>query len=198
MRRPAARMARYLRRLRTDERGTVAVEMMVIAPALMLGLMFSYEAYGLFREQSLREKATYTVADILSRETAVVDDRYIDNVKRVFDLMSGTDSAQLRISAVRYRKDSHRDIDEFDLRWSEVRGTGSLTALTDADVRRAHETFPVMDDGAEIIFVESRGRYAPLVSTGYFSGSPLDTQMFVIPRFAPQICFTGVCVPGSS
>ena len=140
-------LARLARRLRRDEHGTVAVETVLIAPLLILGLFFSYEAYGLFRQQSLREKATYTVADILSRETAIVDDTYIDNVKRVFDMMSGTADSQLRISVVRYRNDPSQGIDEFDLRWSEVRGTGTMTALTDSVVRNAHDTFPIMDDG---------------------------------------------------
>ncbi|MFB9149642.1 TadE/TadG family type IV pilus assembly protein [Roseovarius ramblicola] len=197
MRRLASSLARHLRRIRGDERGVVAVETLIIAPLLMLGLLFSYEAYSMFRQQSLREKATYTVADILSRETAVVTDLYLDNIKRVFDLMSGTDDAQLRISAVRYRKDSHDDIDEFDLRWSKVRGEGAMTALTDGEVRKAHGVFPVMDDGEEIILVESSGRFTPPVSTGYFTGHPLETQMFVIPRFAPQLCFTDTCVPGT-
>jgi Flp pilus assembly protein TadG len=191
-------LARLLRRLRRDERGTVAVETVLISPLLILGLFFSYEAYGLFRQQSLREKATYTVADILSRETAVVTDTYIDNVKRVFDLMSGTTNSQLRISVVRYRNTPSQGIDEFDLRWSEVRGAGPMTALTDAAVRSAHATFPIMQDGEEIILVESRGTFASPVTTGYFDNNLLSTRMFVIPRFAPQVCFTGICVPGTS
>lgn len=190
--------APLLRRLRRDERGVVAVEAMIITPMLILGLLFSYEAYGMFRQQSLREKATYTVADILSRETAVVSDTYIDNVKRVFDMMAGADDAQVRISVVRYRNDPAQNIDEFDLRWSEVRGSGPLTALTDSDVSKAHDTFPIMEDGEEIIYVETRGPYTSPVTTGYFNAISLKTRMFVIPRFAPQVCFTGVCVPGTS
>lgn len=192
------RLAHILRRLRRDEHGTVAIETVLIAPLLMLGLFFSYEAYGLFRQQSLREKATYTVADILSRETAIVTDTYIDNVKQVFDMMSGTANSQLRISVVRYRNSPSQGIDQFDLRWSEVRGAGPLSPLTDAAVRNAHATFPIMDDGEEIIFVESRGTFVSPVSTGYFDENMLSTRMFVIPRFAPQVCFTGICVPSTS
>ena len=191
-------IARRLRGLRRDEHGTVAVETVIIAPLLILGLFFSYEAYGLFRQQSLREKATYTVADILSRETAVVTDTYIDNVKRVFDMMSGTTGSQLRVSVVRYRNDPSQGIDQFDLRWSEVRGSGPMTALTDMEVRDAHDIFPIMEDGEEIIFVESGGTFTSPVSTGYINAEPLATRMFMIPRFAPQVCFTGVCVPGTS
>jgi len=191
-------LAPLLRRLRRDEHGTVAVETVMIVPLLILGLFFSYEAYGLLRQQSLRDKATYTVADILSRETAVVTDTYVDNLKRVFDMMSGNSDGQLRVSVIRYRNDPAQGIDEFDLRWSEVRGTGTMNALTDAEVRDAHDTFPIMEDGEEIIYVESRGSFTTPVSTGAFNESLLSTRMFVIPRFAPQVCFTGVCVPQTS
>jgi len=192
------RIKRFARRFHREERGIVAVEAVIIAPLLIVGLFFSYEAYGLFRQQSQREKATYTVADILSRETAVVTDTYIDNIKRVFDMMAGTDDAQLRISVVRYHKNAGEGIDEFDLRWSEVRGSGPLTPLTDAQVRKAHDTFPIMKDGEDLIYVESRGNYTSPVTTGYFNENLLETRMFVIPRFVPQVCFTGICVPGTS
>jgi hypothetical protein len=128
----------------------------------------------------------------------VVDDNYIDNVKRVFDMMSGTSDTQLRLSVVRYRNDPRQGIDAFDLRWSELRGEGPMTTLTVDDVRNAHDIFPIMQDGEEIILVESRGSFASAVTTGYFNENLLTTRMFVIPRFAPQICFTGVCVPGTS
>ncbi len=128
----------------------------------------------------------------------MVTDPYIDNVKRVFDMMAGTDDAQLRISVVRYHNDPSQGIDEFDLRWSEVRGSGPLPALTDDMVRDAHDTFPIMEDGEDLIYVESRGTFASPVTTGYFNENLLETRMFVIPRFAPQICFTGICVPGTS
>jgi len=190
-------IARRLRQLGRDEQGTVAVETVIITPMLILGLFFSYEAYDLFRQQSLREKATYTVADIVSRETAVVTDTYIDNVKRVFDMMSGNSDSQLRISVVRYRNDPSQGIDAFVLRWSEVRGDGPLSPLTDDTVRSAHDSFPVMEDGEEIIYVESRGGFTSPVTTGLFNDSLLETRMFVIPRFAPQVCFTGVCVPST-
>lgn len=189
---------RRLRQFRQGQDGTVAVETMLVTPMLILGLFFAYEAYGLYRQQSLRDKATYTVADILSRETAVVDDGYIDNVKLVFDLMSETDGeTQLRISAIRYRLNPQQGIDEFDLRWSEVRGDGSLAALTDDEVRDAHDIFPIMADGEEIIYVETRGAYRGPVATGVFDTDALETRMFVRPRFAPQICFEGICTPVS-
>lgn len=191
-------IVRCLRGMRRDEGGTVAVEAMLVTPLLILGLFFSYEAYGFFRQQSLREKATYTVADILSRETAVVTDTYVNNVKTVFDIMAGTSDSQLRISTVRYRDPQKNGNGYFELRWSEVRGEGQMAPLTNDEVVEAFDTFPVMQDGEEIIYVESRGTFSTVVRTGVFDNIVLTTEAFMIPRFAPQICYTGVCVPHTS
>jgi hypothetical protein len=192
-------IARLLRHFRSDEHGTGTIEAVIILPLLLTGLLFSYEGYEFFRQQSVVEKATYTVADILSRETAVVDDPYVDNVKQVFDMMTVSGSeTQLRVTVVRYLQNATAGIDEFELRWSEVRGTGDFRPLTNEDVRNAHGMFPIMSNGQEVIFVESRGPFEAPVTTGLFDFRTLRSEMFVSPRFAPQLCFTGVCSPATS
>ena len=72
-------------------------------PFLFGLLVLSYEFFNMFCYKSVREKATYTVADMLSRETNVVDATYIDNTKLLFDTMTGYGSDnQIRTSVVRY------------------------------------------------------------------------------------------------
>jgi len=189
--RPALKM---LRRFWKQECGTAAMETVVMFPFLFMGLTFSYEYFDMFRYQSVREKATYTVADMLSRETAVVNEAYIDNVKVLFDIMTNdTGSNQVRVTVVRYHLDTANNIDEFELRWSEVRGSGDLNPLSADDVRNAHATLPQMLDGQEIILVETSSQYDPVFSTGFTDGTNIKTRMFVPLRFAAQLCFEGVC-----
>ncbi|MGX0975509.1 hypothetical protein ACSSVY_001211 [Roseovarius sp. MBR-51] len=184
----------FLRRFWQRECGTVAMETVVMFPFLFMGLTFSYEYYEMFRYQSVREKATYTVADMLSRETAVVNATYMNNVKVLFDLITNdTGANQVRVTVVRYHFDADNSIDEFELRWSEVRGTGSLNPLSDDDVRNAHATLPNMIDGQEIILVETLSEYDPVVTTGLSAGTEIKTRMFVPLRFAAQLCYEGVC-----
>lgn len=183
-----------LRRFWKQESGTAAMETVVMFPFLFMGLTFSYEYFDMFRYQSVREKATYTVADMLSRETSVVTDTYIDNVKVLFDTMTNdTGNSQVRVTVVRYHLDPANSIDEFELRWSEVRGAGALDALSAADVRNAHATLPQMINGQEIILVETLSKFEPAFSTGFTDGTNITTRMFVPLRFAAQLCFEGVC-----
>ncbi|WP_297769657.1 pilus assembly protein [uncultured Roseovarius sp.] len=163
-------------------------------PFLFMGLAFSYEYYDMFRYQSVREKATYTVADMLSRETQVVDAAYMDNVKELFDVITNDSGVnQVRVTVVRYRLDEGQNVDEFELRWSEVRGTGALVPLTSSDVQNAHDSLPQMVDGQDIILVDTLSSYDPKVSAGLAGGTEITTRMFVPLRFAAQLCYDGVC-----
>ena len=183
-----------LRRFWKDERGTAAMETVVMFPFLFMGLTFSYEYFDMFRYQSVREKATYTVADMLSRETSVVNETYIDNLKVLFDIMTNDSGRnQVRVTVVRYHLDAANNLDEFELRWSEVRGSGALNPLSADDVRNAHATLPQMINGQEIILVETYSQYDPVFSTGFTDGTDITTRMFVPLRFAAQLCYEGVC-----
>lgn len=187
----------WLRRFLRDPRGTVAVETVIIAPFMIMGLIYSYEYFDMYRAQSVRDKATYTMADILSRETAVVDDTYIDSAKSLFDSITDDRSPNdLRITVVRYHFDEGNGTDEFELRWSETRGSGGLLPLTADDVRDAQDVFPVMVNGQDLIFVENFATYQPVVTNGITEDVPINTRMFMTLRFASQLCFVGTCTPG--
>lgn len=193
---PAGFIKKALGRFWKDQWGTAALETMVMLPFLFMGLGFTFEYYDLFHYRSVREKATYTVADMLSRETAVVNDIYIDNAKTLFDtITSDGDDNQLRVSVVRYHKDDGANIDEFELRWSEVRGNGAMVPLTTNNVKNAHATLPQMIDGQEIVVVETQSVYNPTTTMGFAGVTPIETRMFMSLRFAAQLCFEGVCDP---
>lgn len=188
------RTTNALRRFWRQEAGTASMETVVMFPFLFMTLVFSYEYYDMFRYKSVREKATYTVADMLSRETAVVNDVYMDNVKSLFDMMTrDTDGNQVRVTVVRYHLDEAQNIDQFDLRWSEVRGAGPLSALTAADVENAHDALPQLENGQELILVDTASDYNPRISTNLVSERDIRTRMFVPLRFAAQLCYTDVC-----
>lgn len=192
------RLSRRLRRFHRDERGVVAVEAIIIMPFLVAGLLFALGFYDFYLQKNVRDKATYTMTDALSRETAVIDDTYIDNLKTTFDMIAGTRSpSQLRVSVVRFHK-TNNNTDWFELRWSEVRGNGGMSPLTQADMASAAASLPLMVGGQDLILVETSGRHVPIFASEFIDNLQLNTRMFMTPRFAAQLCFTGVCVPTSS
>ncbi|MDT8327949.1 MAG: pilus assembly protein [Roseovarius sp.] len=185
-----------LRRFRKSEQGTATIETVVMLPFLVGLLVFGYQHFDMFHFKSVREKATYTIADMLSRETSIVDDVYIDNTKVLFDTITGNNGRnQIRTSVVRFHDRIDPEADEIELRWSEVRGTGELQALKPEDVKTAFDFFPSMTNGQDLILVESRSVYDSSLPFGMADGTPITTNMFMTLRFASQLCFTGICAP---
>lgn len=187
---------RALRRFRKSEQGTVTLETVIMLPFLFGLLIFGYQFFDMFHFKSVREKATYTIADMLSRETSIVDATYIDNTKVLFDTITGDNgNNQIRTSVVRFHDRDAPEVDEIELRWSEVRGTGDLQGLSPDDVRTAFDVFPTMTDGQDLIMVETRSIYDANLPFGVAKDTPITTNMFMTLRFASQLCFTGVCTP---
>lgn len=175
-----------LRDFRNDERGSFMVESVIALPLLFWTVAATFEFFELHRYKSVREKATYTIADMISREQAAVTDTYMDNVKVLFDIItndSGTN--QLRVSIIRYDAGD----DEYDVFWSKVRGTGPMDELVNNDVADSHDTLPVMADGEDVIVVESVSDYDSLFDLVLSDPFNIETRVFTSIRFAPQICF---------
>ena len=176
---------RLARRFRGEQDGSVMVETVICLPLLIWGVVASYEFFEVHRYKSAREKATYTVADMLSRESASVNDQYIDNAMTLFDAISNDSGVnQLRVSVVMYDLDE----DEYSIWWSETRGTGDMIDLADADVRTAHAVLPILNDGEHLILVESESDYQPTFNVGLGSEVPIATRIFTKIRFQAQLC----------
>ncbi|WP_299851213.1 pilus assembly protein [uncultured Roseovarius sp.] len=181
-------MKRVMRRFCGERDGSVMVETVICLPLLVLGLVATWEFYEVHRYKSAREKATYTIADMISRETPGITDTYIDNAMKLFDGITNDDGAnQIRVSVVRF--DAAKN--EYYIRWSETRGAGSYTDLTDTDVATAHSILPILGDGEDLILVESESDYKPTFKVGLGSGVTITTRIFTKPRFTGQICFEG-------
>jgi len=178
-----------LAEFRDDTRGSFMVETVISLPLLFWTICATYEFFEVHRYKSVREKATYTIADMLSREQATINDVYIDNTKALFDTIANdTGDNQLRVTIIRYLEAD----DEYGVVWSEVRGSGRLNPLDDDDVANDHAKLPVMDDGEQLILVESVSNYQSLFDLVYSSAISIETRVFTSIRFSPQLCF-GSC-----
>ncbi len=174
----------WLKRFGRDEEGTVTVEAVIALPLLFWALAASYEFFELHRYDSARNKASYTVADMISREMQSVTPTYMDNAKTVFDTITNDNGDnQMRVTVLKY------DVDEdvYSVVWSQVRGSGTLVELTTAEMRNAHAILPVMHDGEEVIVLESRSIYPPIFEVGISKNKAIETRVLTSPRFAPQI-----------
>lgn len=175
-------IATYTRVLRREE-GSVAIEAVIIIPAVFWTFLATFSIYETFRMYSITQKAAYTVSDAVSRETLPIDDAYLDGMHDLFEYLSlTTDSSSIRVSSIRYDADN----DRYWRDWSQVRG-GAI-ALTDADVENWHDRLPVMPDGERVVLLESWTTFTPPFDVG-LTQQDIHNFIFTRPRYAPRVCW---------
>lgn len=183
------RVSRFIR----DTKGDASLEAIIILPALIVIFAISWLYFDVMRQQAINQKANYTIGDIISRETEILDDAYIDNARNLlFHLAQAQgDDVDLRISVVQYNKTGtgvSEGNERYDLVWSTARGDWS--ALTDSDLTNYEPVLPILAVGDQTIIVETRDWYQPLVHLAN-DGFDISTYSFTRPRFASQVIFEG-------
>lgn len=181
------RLHHALLRFRDAAEGVIAVEMVVMLPFLIWMTATSFELYEVHRFKANRVKATYTVADLLSREMLQADTALLNTAETIFDAQTMDDGVnQLRMSVVRFIGAT----ETYEVVWSRLRGDGPLTALTTSAVADAHDELPLLEGGEELIIVESHSVYMPAFEfPGLNNDYTVSTRVFTGIRFLPQLCF---------
>lgn len=176
-----SKVAVFLRRFLDDTKGSVAVESIIMLPVLFWALLATYAFTDAFRQASLNVKASYTVGDLLSRETNYITSDYLSTTHDLFDLMTNSRTqSKLRVTVVRWNAD--KNIYQRD--WSKTKG--GVAALTNTDVKNLAAKLPDMPHNERVIVVETWGRYRPPFKVG-LEEQDLYNFAFTRPRFAPQL-----------
>lgn len=179
-----AAINRFFLRFARDTHGSITVEFVLMAPMMFWAVMASYVYFDGYRQSALNLKAAYTVSDLISRETAAINNDYIDSMYNVLELMVRPDSTmKMRISVVRYDQAD----DRYYVDWSKARGY--TTVRTDDNVMDIKTKLPVMPDGERVILVETDNTYVPLFNVG-LGDKELDNFVFTRPRFAPLVAWS--------
>ncbi len=181
-----------LRRFRRNAEGALTVEFVILAPLLLWLFAAIYTYFDAFRQQTVNLKAAYTISDLISRETAELNETYIDSMLEMNKLLVRSNSSlSLRVSVVRWDEDD----DRYYLDWSKVRGT-ALDVWTDATISEVEDNLPTMPDQERVILVETRNEMEPAFNIG-LPAMELDNFVFTRPRFAPLVYFEGVTISSS-
>lgn len=167
---------------RKSEDGTMSVDAVIVLPFLLWVIAMTYGFWDLFHTKAVSQRAAYTIADTLSRETENVDATYLNGINNVHTyLMQGQHSSRLRVSLIAWN-----DTDsEFNVIWSKS-PDANWTGHTDATLALVEDSIPAMNQGDVAIFVEAQVRFIPFMD---FMLDPmtLETQVVTRPRFAPQL-----------
>ncbi|HEY0213553.1 MAG TPA: hypothetical protein VGC40_08210 [Paenirhodobacter sp.] len=162
-------MKRFWRR----ENGNVAIEGM-LGGALLLGwFMAAYEFYDAFRIKARISAATYTVADLISRQKSAIGPLYVDGTKHLFDQfinISNIERSWMRVTLISCPA-TPTDKATCD-------GTGKMARLDNSYATGPHQALsqdmldsranriPVLAAGDSAVILETVYSYLPLFGIG--------------------------------
>jgi Flp pilus assembly protein TadG len=126
-----------------DERGATLIEFALFTPVLLFVLLGSMTAFDLFRNSQNVEKATFTIGDMLSRQTVVT----ASTLTGMLDLMRHTvgtaSDGGLRVSSI------GRQNGAFVVRWSRTAGSNVPTTPIPSSI------LPEIANGDTVLLTES-------------------------------------------
>ena len=187
-----ALIKKYLSRFSRDEKGDATLEAIIVLPSLLIIFAATWVYFDVMRQQTINQKANYTIGDIVSRETEVVNETYIDNARNLLYHLTQAegDDVDLRITIVQYNENGGGNNGSYDLVWSKARG--DWNALTQSDVTNISPRLPILASGDQTIVVETRDWYQPTLALAGLDAFDISTYSFTRPRFAPQVIFEGI------
>lgn len=178
-----SRIKTALTGFRRDDAGSVSVEFIIMMPLLFWAFMAAHVFFEGYKLSTTNLKAAYTISDVLSRETNVVDDEYIDTLVELTKFLTRPDNEiDIRVTLVRWDEDDNR----YYVDWSENRGFDY--AISNETIFNFTNSLPVLYDGDRVIMMETRGLYRPDFKVG-IGEQELYNIVVTRPRFAPQIVF---------
>ncbi|WP_333829708.1 hypothetical protein [Pararhodobacter sp.] len=166
-----------------DTRGALAIEAVLVLPALLAAFMALLIFYDAFRTQKVNVSAAYTLSDLISRQVAPVTPNYLEGLHNVYDYISRSNHAtSLRVSSVYWNVID----EEYQVVWSYATRGG--IPLSTARLNESVDRLPVIPRADTAILMETEMHYVPPVTDGL--GERIFAHFVVTrPRFAPQIVF---------
>lgn len=175
------------RRFRRDQDGSMSVEAMLVLPILIWVYLGTFVFFDGYRAQSVNIKASYTIGDMLSRETGFITPAYMNSLFTLQQFLTNTvEPVRMRVTLYVFDGPNNRYV----VRWSQVRG-GSVAPLTNTTLAALRPQLPVQLNGEVAILTESWVGYEPTFQVGI---DPFTFYDLVVtrPRFAPQLCWNNV------
>lgn len=180
------RLVAGLRLFWRKETGSIAVETIIILPILFWCYMGLFSFFHAFRTYATNQKAAYTIADMVSRQTDPIDRAFLQGSEDLFVFLTKArdQDVSIRLTLVRRDIDTGRPARD----WSQ--STGSVMEATASDVRGWETLLPDLSLGDRLIVVETFMDYDPPFETG-LTRRQVSNFIFTKPRFSPQILWDG-------
>ncbi len=180
-----------LARFRRSERGSMSVEAVLIFPILLWAYAAMFIYWDAYKTKNLNLKATYTLADLISRERWPITENFVDGMNEVYEfLIRRNEGNDIRVSIVTYVEHPINPALDPILELNCSIATGSLSEYADAEPFA--NNLPSLTLGDQLIVVETQMTWSPPFSFG-LERVGLDTQpfgdfIFTTKRFPGRLC----------
>lgn len=167
-----------------NENGSLSVEACFAVPILAWAIVATFVFFDAFKTLNISQKATYTVADMISREEAPIDDNYVDALFETFQYLAGESGpSAMRLTLVTMEVDEDTGDPVLMIDRSEGRNYADLDEL-DPIINR----IPILSPGEQLIVVESVQQWTPAFAVGLATYQFREVAL-ARPRFAPRVCW---------
>jgi len=175
-------------KLLRDERGSISIEFMIIAPLLLFLTTGGIAFWDAFHSSGQTSKIAYTLSDIMSRHDFVddTDMAYLFNLEN--KMMAGDlDHRTLRITSVCFEDDTYHVL------WSYTAG-GDGVAMPEPmeDDRIPLDILPAMAPQDSVIITEISARWQPQFLNVGLTARTWRSVLVNRPRFVKIIPHTGL------
>lgn len=171
-------------RFRREENGILSVEAIMVFPLVIWSIWASYSFFDGYRQSARNLKASYAVADVISRERTTINATYIDTLYGLLQTMVADRSdVSMRITYLVYKDEGkvHR------VEWSCVRGETFQKWSTET-FEQIKGRLPEMTDEGKMIVVETEDLYRRPYQLGFGDNEfTMSNFVFTQPRHFDQI-----------
>jgi hypothetical protein len=160
--------------------GAVIAEFMVILPVLMFWFMGMIVFYDAFHKWMKFTAATYTVSDLLSRQT-IIEDSFIESLDGLFDSVSDAKSKSdtwIRVSSLR------KSAGALEILWAVDTSDILQPTITNADIE-SYVPNRAIDE--HLILIETFSVYNPVFDWVGLNLTNLNEAVASSPRFSSKL-----------
>lgn len=180
-------LQRKLRAFLKNDDGAILMEFVLTIPLVAFAVYMSFVFFDAYKTKNTAQKASYTIADLLSRQVEGADEAYLAGMKDVFDFLASTDAndTTIRVTSVFYKKNK----DLYKVMWSKTVGN-NVGKWKTSKLKKLKDHLPDVANKDYLILVETFVEYEPPFS-GVIETQEFTTFTPVSPRFAPQLAWVG-------
>ncbi|MBE2275158.1 MAG: hypothetical protein IAE87_02555 [Rhodobacteraceae bacterium] len=178
-----------LRRFRREEDGLVLSEFLILLPLLIWAFMAIFVYFDSFRTINEAQKASYAVADLVSRQKNDVTPTMINGLDDAMTMMmSNPGAVRLRVTSIQYTTAR-----TYVVLFSRSPGS-TMPPLSAASVRAMATRIPVMAPLDSVVILETEVAFHPLLNIG-LGDKTFRNFIVTRPRNLLRVCLSGTICP---